>query len=495
MPIANKYGILAIHKPYHPNHINVMYTKNTHIHFVGIGGIGMSGIATILKKSGYAVSGCDPDTTQETITQLRNIGCIVHHGNNTPACADESIDILVYIPMYEYTIPAITNEISRARERNIITVTRAQMLSELMRTKYSIATSGSHGKTTTSALIAHILLHADYDPTIVIGGQLKNIQSNAYVGSGEFFVAEADESDRSFLQLNPTLAVVTNIDLEHLETYKDLDDIKQAFAQFMTNLPFYGKAIVCIDDKNIQSLLPLHKTSTLTYGIHNSADIFATNIVLNKDHSLFDVHTKQKPEQSLGTIMLPIAGIHNVYNALGAITLALEIGIDFDTISQGLALFGGVDRRFSFHGMYKGAEIFDDYGHHPKEIENTLLVARKRTKNKLIVVFQPHRYTRTHMLWNDFLSTLSTNIIDTLIITDIYPAGEKAIENISSKQLTEELLARNPLLTIHYAPISDNFSHIKTKIAQSTQPDDLILLLGAGRMHYIAEQLINSHCP
>lgn len=469
-----------------------MYTKNTHIHFVGIGGIGMSGIATILKKSGYTVSGCDPDTTQETISQLRNIGCIVHHGNNTPACTNALPDILVYIPMYENTIPTITAEINNARAKGIPTVTRAQMLSEFMRTKHSIAVSGSHGKTTTSALISHILLHAHYDPTIVIGGQLKNIRSNAHVGTGAFFVAEADESDRSFLQLNPTLAVVTNIDLEHLETYKDLHDIKQAFVQFMTNLPFYGKAIVCIDDENIRSLLPLYKTTVLTYGIQNTADIYAANIILNKDHSLFDVYAKNSGH-ALGTIMLPIAGIHNVYNALGAITLALEVDIDFNTITQSLALFGGVDRRFSFHGMYNGAEVFDDYGHHPKEIENTLIVARKRTKNKLIVVFQPHRYTRTHMLWDDFLSVFSTDAIDTLIITDIYSAGEKAIENISSKQLVDELLIRNPLLNIYYVPISDDFDQIKAKITNFAGPDDLILLLGAGRMHYIAEQLIEKN--
>lgn len=465
-----------------------MYTKNTHIHFVGIGGIGMSGIATILKKSGYTVSGCDPDTTQETISQLRNIGCIVHHGNNTPACTNALPDVLVYIPMYENTIPTIAAEINNARAKGIATVTRAQMLSELMRTKYSIAVSGSHGKTTTSALISHILLHAHYDPTVVIGGRLKNIRSNAHVGTGTFFVAEADESDRSFLQLNPTLAVVTNIDLEHLETYKDLNDIKQAFVQFMINLPFYGKAIICIDDENIRSLLPLHKTSIITYGIQHSADIYATNIILNKDHSLFDVYTKNS-SQIQGTIMLPIAGIHNVYNALGAITLALEIGIDFSTIAQSLALFGGIDRRFSFHGMYNGAEVFDDYGHHPKEIENTLVVARKRTKNKLIVVFQPHRYTRTHILWNEFLSTLSADTIDTLIVTDIYSAGEATIENISSKRLVDELLIRNPRLNIYYVPISDDFDQIKSKIAAFTQPEDLILLLGAGRTHYIAKQL------
>jgi len=465
-----------------------MYKKETHIHFVGIGGIGMSGIATILKQSGYTVSGCDPDTTQETVLQLQQLGCQVHQGNNTSSCANNNIDILVYIPMYEYTIPSIATEILRARAQKIKTVTRAQMLAEIMRTKYSIAVSGSHGKTTTSALISHILMYANLDPTIVIGGQLKNISSNARSGNGNFFVAEADESDRSFLQLNPTIAIITNIDLEHLETYTDLNDIKQTFINFINGVPFYGKAIVCTDDENIRSLLPLQNITTLSYGIQYPADIYCKNIHLEKNHSLFDVYTKNTP-QILGTIFLPIAGIHNVYNALGAITLALELDIPFDVIVQGLAQFGGIDRRFSFHGTYKGAEIFDDYGHHPKEIKNTLIVARKRAKSSLIVVFQPHRYTRTAHLWHDFISTFATSSIDTLIITDVYSAGEPTIETITSKRLAQELQVINPLLNIVYTPFTENYCHIKNAIATIVKPDDLILFLGAGKMHYIAQEL------
>lgn len=461
-----------------------MYKKKSHIHFIGIGGIGMSGIALILKQQGYTISGCDPDITQDTITQLKNVGCSIYHGNNSAACNDQSIDILVYIPMYATTIPAVTAEIARAQERGIPTVSRAQMLAELMRTKYSIAITGSHGKTTTSALISHILIEAEMDPTVVIGGQLKNISSQARMGYGDFLVAEADESDRSFLQLYPTLAVITNIDTEHLETYTDLDDIKITFQQFLNNLPFYGKAIICIDDANTRSLLPLKQIKTISYGIEHEADFSAHNIILNTDHSLFTVHKKNNGSREI--INLPLPGKHNVYNALGAIALAQEIGIDFPTIAKSLASFTGIERRFSFCGTHKGAEIFDDYGHHPKEIENTLIVARKRTHNKVIVVFQPHRYTRTEKLWNDFLSTFATSDINMLIITDIYSAGEYPIPAITSKRFVQELIALNPPFTVHYMPFENDFNQIKQAITAATTENDLILLLGAGKTHLIA---------
>lgn len=467
-----------------------MYTKNLHIHFVGIGGIGMSGIAKILKQSGYTISGCDPDIHQETIDQLQQLGCIVYHGNNTHQCADESINIVVYIPMYEHTIPSISAEIQHARHRNIPTVTRAQMLAELMRTKYSIAVSGSHGKTTTSALISHILLHASYNPTLVVGGNLKNISSNAHVGDGDFFVAEADESDRSFLQLNPTLAVITNINLEHLETYKDLDDIKNAFIQFINKVPFYGKAIMCIDNNNIAEILPSITANILTYGIDTNAHITGKNIQLHSTSSSFDVYHNNGTVK-LGSVTLPLAGIHNVYNALGSITLALEIGIDFTVIAQGLVSFAGVDRRFAFHGTYKGADIFDDYGHHPLEIDLTLTVARKRARHNLTVVFQPHRYTRSEKLWDQFITSFSSHIIDTLIITDIYSAGEYPIDDVTSENMVKALKSAHPSLNVLYVPFSDNFDKIKQTIAQTTQHNDLILFLGAGKMHLIAQQLTN----
>jgi len=467
-----------------------MHIKKTHIHFVGIGGIGMSGIAIILHHQGYTISGCDPDMQQDTITQLKNLGCHnIYHGNNNNACDDPTIDVLVYIPMYATTITAITAEIARAQLRNIVIISRAQMLAELMRTKYSIAITGSHGKTTTSSLIAHILIQADCDPTVIIGGQLKNISSNARIGNGKFLVAEADESDRSFLQLFPDIAVITSIDLEHLETYADLDDIKQSFKQFINNVPDDGTAIICIDDENICSLLPIERIKTITYAIHKSAHFYAQNIILNSDHSLFTVYTHNNLDP-LGTIMLPMPGTHNIYNALAAIGLAYTIGIDFTTITNSLASFTGIERRFSLRGTYKGAQIFDDYGHHPKEIENTLIVARKRAQNRLIVVFQPHRYTRTDKLWHDFLATFANSTIDTLIITDIYSAGEAPIDTITSARMVQELCLLNPPFTIHYVPFTDDFHYIKEKISQSASKNDLILLLGAGKMHLIYQALV-----
>jgi len=466
-----------------------MNTKKKHIHFVGIGGIGMSGIATILHHHGCTISGCDPDIKQDTITHLKNLGCAVYHGNNNSACNDSSIDTLVYIPMYATIIPGVMAEITRAQTRNIPVISRAQMLAQLMHNKQSIAIAGSHGKTTTTALVSHILIEAAMDPTVVIGGHAHNIASNARVGKSNFLVAEADESDRSFLQLHPTYAVITTIDLEHLETYANLDDIKQTFKQFIGNLPAQGTAIVCIDDENICSLLPLQHVKTITYALDKVADFYARNIILNTDHSLFTVYTKNSLTPC-GTIMLPMPGKHNIANALAAIALAHELAIDFNIIAHSLASFSGIARRFSFCGTYKNAEIFDDYGHHPKEIENTLIVARKRAKNRLIAIFQPHRYTRTDKLWSQFLTTFTESTIDTLIITDIYSAGEYPINTITSEHLARELQLLNPPFTVHYAPFTDDFQHIKQAIDKYIGPNDLLLLLGAGKMHLISQLLV-----
>lgn len=465
-----------------------MYTKKAHIHFVGIGGIGMSGIATILKYQGYTISGCDSDVKQQTVKQLQAIGCTVYEGNNTPKCDDDTIDTLVYIPMFASSIAPIATEIHTASQKGIPTIPRALMLAELMRTKYSIAIAGAHGKTTTTSLISHILIEAHMDPTVIIGGELKTLSTNARLGTGDFLVAEADESDRSFLHLHATLAIITNIDREHLETYKDLHDIKQSFSQFINNLPFYGKAIVCTDDENIRSLLPIPHVKTISYGLNNQADISAQNIVLHTDHSLFTLFKKNKT--ALGDITVPMPGIHNVTNALGAIALGLELDIPFNTIQKALPKFEGVDRRFTYRGIYKGAEIFDDYGHHPKEIEYTLAVARKRAKKKLTVLFQPHRYTRTKELWDDFIATFATKEIDNLIITDIHSAGEKPICDITSKLFVEDLKLKHPTTAVSYVPFENNFSSIKNEISTLIGPDDLLLLLGAGKVYLIAKELL-----
>lgn len=461
-----------------------MYNKKSHIHFVGIGGIGMSGIATILRYQGYTISGCDLDLDQSSIRRLQEIGCAVYEGNNTAACHDASIDTVVYSSAIKSSNP----EIQAAQQRAIPTIPRALMLAELMRMKYSIAIAGSHGKTTTTSLVSHILMEAQFDPTVIIGGHLKTISNNARIGNGDFLVAEADESDRSLLNLYATLAIITNIDLEHLETYRDLDDIKQTFKQFLSNLPFYGTAILCAEDENIQALLPVSTVKTILYGLSERADFWATHIDLQPDYSTFTLHRKATPEL-FGPITLNMPGQHNVLNALAAIALAQELAIPIGVIADALKTFRGVERRFSYHGRYNGAELFDDYGHHPKEIRYTLQVAKRRAHKKLIVVFQPHRYTRTHKLWDQFLSAFNESEIDQLIITDIHPASELPIAGISGELLAQTIQAGNPSFGVSYAPLEADFASIKHKIETVAREDDLILLLGAGKINKLAKEI------
>lgn len=459
-----------------------MYNNKAHIHFLGIGGIGMSGIAQILKNQGYSISGCDSDFDQQSIKDLQSAGCSIFAGNNSSECQTSNPDILVY----SSAIRAHNPEIVAAQIRGIPTIPRALMLAELMRTKFSIAIAGAHGKTTTTSLISHILIEAQLDPTVIIGGHLKNIDANARLGKGEFLVAEADESDRSLQNLHATLALVTNIDLEHLETYKDLDDIKETFKRFLNNIPFYGKAFVCIDDANVRSLLPMPHIKTIKYGLNESADIFADNLDLQATYSTFDLFIKHT---KLGTIKSNMPGRHNVLNTIGAISVALDVGISFEIIANAIASFKGIERRFCYKGLFQGAELFDDYGHHPQEIYNTLLVAKKRAKKKLIVVFQPHRYTRTDKLWHEFIKVFKTSEIDHLIVTDIYPASEAPIANVTSENLVKALKESNLLFSIHYAPFENDFTSIRTFLSAVSSQEDLILLLGAGKVNKLPDYL------
>jgi UDP-N-acetylmuramate--alanine ligase len=463
-----------------------MYNKKAHVHFVGIGGIGMSGIAKVLQAQGYTISGCDLDIHQQSVNDLIMVGCSMHQGNNTPACHDNSIDVLVYTSMVAHDHP----EVIAAQKRGIPTIPRALMLAELMRTKYSIAIAGAHGKTTTTSLISHILIEAHTDPTVIIGGHLKNISASARLGDGDFLVAEACESDRSLAKLHATLAIVTNIDLEHLETYRDIDDIKATFKQFLENLPFYGKAFLCIDDPHIQSLLPMPHLKIVKYGFHAAtADLWAENIDLHADHSTFTVWKKDY-DQPLGSITTTMPGRHNILNSLAAIAVALDVNIPFPAIAQALKNFRGIARRFSYHGTFKGAEVFDDYGHHPQEIINTLEVARRRAKKDLIVVFQPHRYIRTHKLWHQFIETFLKSPLEHLIITDIHAAGEQPIEGVTSQNLVNELKHLNPPFKVHYHHLEKNFKGIRTILEDIIQPHDLVLMLGAGKINQLAHDLV-----
>ncbi len=470
-----------------------MYRKTSHLHFVGIGGIGMSGIAKILKYQGYFVSGCDLDLEQKSVEELVELGCPITHGHNTPACHDPSIDVLVYSSAVNGSSP----EIIAAQQRGIPTIPRALMLAELMRMKYSIGIAGSHGKTTTTSMVSHILIEGRLDPTVIIGGHLKNISAHARLGKGDFLVAETDESDRSFLYLYTTLGVVTNIDLEHLETYTDMQDIKETFKKFLNNLPFYGKAIVCVDDEQVRSLLPMPHIKTIKYGLEDNrelADIYATNITLQADHSTFTIFSKADPQsefKELGMVTLAMPGRHNILNSLAATTVALELGVSFDTIATALATFKGVDRRFSFKGTFNGAELFDDYGHHPNEIYNTLLVAKRRAQKKLTVVFQPHRFTRTHKLWDSFIDLFAKSDLNHLIITDIHAAHEQPIDGITAEKLAMAIKERNPACLVSYVPLDPSFSQISAKLVPLVAAGDLVLLQGAGKINKLAEKL----CP
>jgi UDP-N-acetylmuramate--alanine ligase len=461
---------------------NSMYKKKVHLHFVGIGGIGMSGIAKILYYQGYIISGCDNDIEQQTIYDLKTLGCSIHHGNNTPSCHDELIDIVVYSSAIQMQNP----EIIAAQQRGIPTIPRALMLAELMRTKYSVAISGSHGKTTTTSLISHILIEAQKDPTVIIGGRLKTISTNAHFGLGDFLVAEADESDRSLTYLQATLAVVTNINLEHLDTYNDIEDIKETFKQFLHNLPFYGTAIVCTDNEHVRSILPITHCKMIKYSFDTADDLYAKNVVIDVDHSLFDVYYKH---HCIGSVRINMPGRHNVLNALAAIAVAYELEISFDIIKQALESFKGVERRFSFNGLYKGAEIFDDYGHHPEEIKNTVEVAARRKRKRLTLIFEPHRYSRTYKLWDVFLQIFKSLPIDTLVVTDIYAASEAPIENVTAQRFTQELKKLNPAYALQYISCHNDFKEIKQYLDETVEPDDLVLLQGAGKINKLISKL------
>lgn len=470
-----------------------MYKKREHIHFMGIGGIGMSGIAEILRLKGYIVSGCDAATVGKTIDHLKSIGCTISCGHDKNHILDA--DVLVYSSAVDKQNP----ELLAALEKGIPVIPRAIMLAELMRTKYSVAVSGTHGKTTTTSLISHIMIEAGLQPTVIVGGVLKSINNNAQLGGGNFLIAEADESDKSLLYLNPTMAVVTNIDNDHLDTYKDIEDIKDTFKNFLARLPFYGKAFLCIDDPNIQSILPLQHINVVKYGLSENADLMGKIIELGRASTIFDIYKNQVDLKSgtslqtlLGRVTLNIAGIHNVLNSLAATALCLEAEISFETVRQALESFRGVERRFEFKGIYNGADVFDDYGHHPTEIKNTLLVAQKRKNKKLHVVFQPHRFTRTQKCWDQFVEVLagvdSTYQIDTLHLAEIYPASEKPIPGITSEVLAQAIRERNPNLKIQCFATYDD---IKVSLQNIVGQGDLVLTIGAGKINKVGESLIS----
>lgn len=445
--------------------------NTAHIHFIGIGGIGMSALALIAKAKGYIVSGCDTNTTQKTVVNLIAQGCLVASKHADDLCFNPTITLMVYSTDTQRAMAEKTN----AEHRGIQIIHRSALLAYFMYDKTSIAVTGAHGKTTTTALISHIFLSLKLDPTCVVGGILPSLQSNATYGKSAFFIAEADESDRSFIALPAAIKVITNIDFEHVETYADIDDIKNACLTFLH--AFQEKTIahvLCIDNVPTKEILPKIHIPYKTYGTDEQADMRISNVQLFPFYSCFTIYCKNNNQSVACT--LPMPGIHNVYNATGAITAAYVAGIDIAHAALTLATFKGVERRFTIRGHFNDALVIDDYAHHPEEIKKTVAAARNCTQGKLYVIYQPHRFTRTVGLWNDFVELWQKNdAVDHLLIMDIYGAGETMNTPVSSKQLVHEINKHS----CQY--IENNITVIKNALHDfQLTSNDLILFLGAG---------------
>ncbi|NVO00649.1 MAG: UDP-N-acetylmuramate--L-alanine ligase [Geobacteraceae bacterium] len=452
-----------------------MYGKIEKIHFVGIGGIGMSGIAEVLLNLGYKVSGSDLRGSEIT-ERLASLGAEIGIGHKAENL--QSVDVVVISSAVHDDNP----EVVEAKRLHIPVIPRAEMLAELMRMKYGIAIAGTHGKTTTTSMAASILGHAGIDPTIVIGGKLNAIGTNAQLGQGKFLVAEADESDGSFLVLSPTIAVVTNIDADHLDHYSGIEEIKDTFVEFINKVPFYGLSILCLDDANIRSILPLVKKRYMTYGLSSQADIRATHVKHDGFKTSFVAHFKG---YRLGEITFNMPGAHNVLNAMACIALALELDVPFNLIQEGFARFGGVGRRFTVKGEPKGVMIVDDYGHHPVEIKATLNAARQGwPERRIIAAFQPHRYSRTHELFADFVTAFYD--ADVLVLTDVYAAGEQPIEGATAERLANEVRRHGQKDVTH---IGDR-TMIPAHLAGIVKEGDIVITLGAGNLWQQGEELL-----
>ncbi|MBW1641203.1 MAG: UDP-N-acetylmuramate--L-alanine ligase [Deltaproteobacteria bacterium] len=452
-----------------------MYLKKYHIHFVGIGGIGMSGIAELLLNLGYKVSGSDMNLSDIT-QRLKSLGGTIFEGHSASQIA--GADVIVVSSAIHSDNP----EILAARQASTPVIPRAEMLAELMRLKYSIAVAGAHGKTTTTSIIASILDKGGLDPTVVIGGKLKSIGSNAVLGKGDFIVAEADESDGSFLKFSPAIAVVTNIDKEHMDFYKDLDTIKNTFLNFLDGIPFYGLAVLCLDNESIQDILPKIKKRFTTYGMSTQADYQALDVTFADHKSLFTVHHLG---EKLGHITLNLPGMHNVYNSMASIAVGIELDIPFEVIKDALESLEGVQRRLEIKGEQRGITVVDDYGHHPTEIKTTLQAVKECWPNRRIaVVFQPHRYTRTKALFDDFKRSFYQS--DILLVLPIYSAGEEMLEGINSEVLCEAIISHGHREVFY---IEDS-SLAVTSLKEILKEGDVLLTLGAGNVWQVGEILL-----
>jgi len=452
----------------------VKLRKTRHIHFVGIGGIGMSGIAEVLRNLGYRVSGSDL-VQSETTLRLGHLGCLVrigHDGKNV-----EGADVVVISSAVKPDNP----EVVAARQAGIPVVPRATMLNELMRMKYGIAVAGSHGKTTTTSMVATVMAEAGMDPTVVIGGKLDSLGTNAQLGEGDYLVAEADESDGSFLELTPTIAVVTNIDNEHIDHYGNFEELRAAFGRFLDKVPFYGRAVLCLDDPEVARLLAGLDRPHITYGLTPQADVTARD-VSQKDFST--TYTTALGGEPLGRISLPVPGLHNAYNSLASIAVALELDVPFEVISSALASYSGTQRRFQWKGEVNGIRIYDDYAHHPSEIRATLEAVRSGWKGRVIALFQPHRFTRTRDLLPEFGTAFHN--ADRVLVCDIYPAGEERIENLTGADVALSIASHGH----RNSEFVQGWEKAVEQISAELEKGDLLLTLGAGDIWKAGERIL-----
>jgi UDP-N-acetylmuramate--alanine ligase len=448
--------------------------KIQRIHFIGIGGSGMSGIAEVLINQDYEVSGSDPSSNRVT-DHLKTLGADIRHNHSAENVSGKHVVVV------SSAISDDNVEVQAAREQSIPVIPRAEMLAELMRMKYGIAIAGTHGKTTTTSLVATVLAAGSLDPTVVIGGRIKNMGGHAKLGQSQYLIAEADESDGSFLKLSPTLAVVTTLDEEHMDFYLTIENMKSTFLQFLNRIPFYGAAILCVDDANLQSLLPRIEKRTITYGLKSQADYTARNISVEGLKTYFTVYHHGK---KLGKILSGALGRHNVCNTLAAVAVGMELNMDFPTIAESLKTFTGVQRRFEILKQSESLIIVDDYGHHPVEIRATLSTAKEVWPDRrLVIVFQPHRYSRTKHLMESFFS--SFNDADQLLLLDIYSAGEEAEEGIHSQRIAEGVKEFGHKNVEYIGSTQSVIPHLQKIL----KPGDIVMTLGAGNIGELSHRL------
>jgi UDP-N-acetylmuramate--alanine ligase len=449
------------------------------IHFVGISGVGMSGIAEVLLAHGFAVSGSDL-VDGKTMRRLRGLGANVHVGH--AAGHVEDADVVVF----STAVPRDNPELAEARVRGIPVIRRAEMLAELMRLQDGIAIAGSHGKTTTTSLVATVLRAAKLDPTVIIGGTLNVLGSGAALGTGKLLVAEADESDGSFLHLTPVISVVTNIDAEHLDYYRDHAAVKEAFVQFANRVPFYGLVVACIDHPHVQDVLPRIEKRIATYGLAAEADYSARALAAEGLSSSFELVRRG---QVLGRFEVRMPGVYNVLNALATIAVADEVGVEHDVVRQALATFAGVQHRFTVLGEHRGITVVDDYGHHPTEIELTLEAARRAYGRRLVVAVQPHRYSRVHYLFDEL--TRAFDRADVLLVTDVYPAGEQPIAGADSESLVRAIRAHGHRDVTYIKDRAD----LAQQLLKRSRSGDIVITLGAGSITRTGPELIRALGP